>query len=138
MPKHKGRAQRLLARVLASVTGLVGLIALLISTAGVYSVMSFTVSRQTREIGIRIALGADWRRIITGVFSQAMVQIGIGILVGVLVWFYVLVYQLGGADQIGLLLTAAAVLMLVGLVGCGVPVSRALRIEPTEALRDVG
>ena len=132
------QAQSVLSRFLASVTGLVGLIALLISTAGVYSVMSFTVSRQTREIGIRIALGAHWHRVITGVFSRAMVQIGIGILVGVLLWFYVLVYQLGGGNQIGLLLTAAVVLMLVALVACGVPVSRALRIQPAEALKDVG
>jgi ABC-type antimicrobial peptide transport system permease subunit len=54
------------------------LIGLLISIAGMSSVLSFSVARQTREIGIRIALGADPRRIIATVFSRAMVQIGVG------------------------------------------------------------
>jgi ABC-type antimicrobial peptide transport system permease subunit len=101
-------------------------------------VLSFTVARQTREIGIRIALGADRRRIIAGVFSRAMVQIGIGIVVGALIWFYVIVVVLGGGDRVGLLIATAFILMLMGLVACGVPVSRALGIEPTEAIRDVG
>jgi hypothetical protein len=130
------QAQRLMSRFFASVTALVAVIALLISVAGTYSVMSFTVSRQTREIGIRIALGADRRRIITGVFSRAMMQIGTGIIAGAVIWFYVIVDVLGGGDRIGLLLVAAAVLALVGTVACGVPVRRALHIEPAEALRE--
>ena len=129
------RTQRQVGRFFSSLTALVALIAILISVAGTYSVMSFTVSRQTREIGIRIALGADRRRIVAGVFSRAMVQIGIGIVVGTVLWFYVIVYQLGGRNRVGLLVASAVVLMLVGLVACGMPVSRALRIEPTEALR---
>jgi predicted permease len=132
------QSQRIMGRFFSSVTALVALIALLISVAGTYSIMSFTVSRQTREIGIRIALGADRRRIIAGVFSRAIVQIAVGIVIGAVLWFYVIVYQLGGGDRAGLLMTTAAVMMLVGLVACGVPVNRALRIEPTEALRNVG
>ena len=119
------------------ITALVALIALLISIAGIYSVLSFTVARQTREIGIRIALGAAPHRVVAGVFSRAMVQIAIGIVVGTLIWFYVIVQVLGGG-RIGLLVTTAVVLMLVGLLACGLPVRRALRIEPTEALRDAG
>jgi putative ABC transport system permease protein len=75
------QGQRRVGRFFAVITALVALIALLISIAGTYSVLSFTVSRQTREIGIRIALGADPRRIVAGVFSRAMVQIGVGIIV---------------------------------------------------------
>ncbi|MBW3553890.1 MAG: ABC transporter permease [Gemmatimonadetes bacterium] len=132
------RTQRLVARFASWTTALVGAIAVLISIAGTYSVMSFTVSRQTREIGIRIALGADRRRIVRAVFSRAMLQIGAGLLVGTAAWFYFMVYVLGGGDEIGLLVTTAGVLMLVGLAACGVPVRRALRIQPTEALREVG
>jgi ABC-type antimicrobial peptide transport system permease subunit len=116
-------------------TALVALIALLISVAGTYSVLSFTVARQTREIGIRIALGADRRRIIAGVFSRAMVQIGTGVVLGAVLWFYVIVHQLGGGGRIGLLLATAGILLLVGLIACGLPVRRALRIEHRSAER---
>ncbi|MBW3533868.1 MAG: ABC transporter permease [Gemmatimonadetes bacterium] len=126
------RGERVAARFVSWTTALVGLIALLVSMAGTYSVMAFTVSRQTRAIGIRIALGADRQRIVQDVFSRAMIPIGVGILVGALVWLYL------AGDEPDLLLTSAGVLLLVGLVACGVPVRRALRIEPTEALREVG
>lgn len=132
------QSERRVGRFFASVTALVALIALLISLAGIYSVMSFTVSRQTREIGIRIALGADRRQIVAGVFSRAMIQVGAGIIVGAAVWFYAIVFRLGGGDRIGLLAATAMILMLLGVMACGVPVRRALRIEPTEALRNVG
>jgi putative ABC transport system permease protein len=100
--------------------------------------MSFTVARQTREIGIRVALGADRRRIITGVFSRALIQIAIGVVAGTLIWAYAIVYELDGGDRVGLLVTTAAVLGLVGLLACGVPVRRALQIEPAVALKDTG
>jgi putative ABC transport system permease protein len=130
------RNQRLVTRFTTSVMALVAFIALLISMAGTYSVLSFTVARQTREIGIRIALGADRLRIITGIFSRALIQIGIGIVIAAAIWFYVIVVVLGGGDRVGLFMMAAAVLTLIGLIACGVPVRRALRIEAAEALRE--
>ena len=114
------------------------MIALLISVAGAYSALSFTVSRQTREIGIRLALGAGPRRIVTGIFSRAMVQIAAGIALGAVFWFSVIVGVLDGGHRVGLLAATALVLMLIALAACGVPVRRALRIEPTEALRHAG
>lgn len=132
------QTQRRIGRFSAWVTALVALIALLISVAGTYSVLSFTVSRQTREIGIRIALGANPRRIIAGVFSRAMFQIATGIVVGALLWFYVIVLVLGGGNQVRLLIATGCVLVLLGLIACGVPVRRALRIEPIEVLRTLG
>ncbi len=131
------RSERRIGRFIAWISALVALIALLISVAGTYSVLSFTVARQTREIGIRIALGARPRRIIASIFSRAMVQIAAGIALGALFWFYVIVGVLGGGHRFGLLATTVIVLMLVGLAACGIPVRRALRIEPTEALRHI-
>jgi hypothetical protein len=130
------RSQRIVTRFFSWTTGLVGLIAVLISAAGTHSVLSFTVARQTRDIGIRIALGADARRIVAGVFSRAIVQIGIGLLVGASMWLYVFVVAIG--QDLWLLLASGVVLLVVGLFACGVPVRRALRIQPTEALREVG
>lgn len=132
------RAQRRLGRFFSWMTALVASIALLISVAGTYSLMAFTVSRQTREIGIRIALGADSRRIIAGAFSRTMVQFAVGIVLGAVTWFFVVVRLLGGGDRIGLVVLTAIALMVVALAACGLPVRRALRIEPTEALRNAG
>ena len=89
------------------------------------------------EIGIRIALGADRRGIVIGVFSRTMVQIGIGVLAGALMWFAVM-HGLGIGDDLILLASSVGVLALVGLLACGIPVRRAVRIQPAEALRDAG
>jgi ABC-type antimicrobial peptide transport system permease subunit len=130
-------------QVLNSAIALVTFVVLLISTAGTYALMSFTVARRTREIGIMSALGADRRRIIQGVFSRAILQIGGGVLVGGSISAYLLMFQLVPPGQpvwaaLRLLFEAAAGLFVVGLIACGVPMARALRVEPTEALREVG
>jgi len=109
-------------------------VVLLLSTAGIYSIMSFTVSRRTREIGIRVALGADRRRIVAAIFSRSLAQIGLGVVVGT-----VLVVALAGgirSARMAVLLSSGLGLMVAaGTLACIVPTRRALRIEPTEALR---
>ncbi|HEV2734673.1 MAG TPA: ABC transporter permease, partial [Longimicrobiaceae bacterium] len=109
-------------------------VVLLLSTAGIYSVMSFTVSRRTREIGIRVALGADRRRIVAAIFSRSLAQVGLGIVVGT-----VLVVALAGgirsARMVVLLSSGLGLMVAAGTLACIVPTRRALRIEPTEALR---
>jgi ABC-type antimicrobial peptide transport system permease subunit len=112
---------------------------LLLSTAGTYSMMSFTVSQRTREIGIRTALGARPRRVVGDVFSRALWQLGLGTTlgagVGVLasnVFASSPVLSQGPAPVLGI----AALLLLLGLAACGRPMRRALTIQPTEALRD--
>ena len=61
---------------------IIGAVALLLSTAGIYALISFTLARRTREIGIRTALGASPRRIITGILSRALFQIALGVAAG--------------------------------------------------------
>ncbi len=116
--------------------GLLVLAALVLSTAGVYSLMSFTVSQRTREIGIRSALGAHPRRVVSEVFSRAILQLLLGTSLG-------LVPLMGPGDRlfehgpwpaIGI----AGIMLIMGLTACGNPVIRALRIQPTEALREGG
>ena len=94
--------------------------------------MSFTVARRTREIGIRAALGARPGRIVAGIFSRAFLQISAGILVGS---GLAALMGLGSTRQVLLLLAADGIMLLVGLTACAVPLRRALRIDPTEALR---
>ena len=129
---RSNQMERITARVFSWGTAMVALIALLISVAGTYSVLSFTVSRRTREIGIRVALGADRKQIVRETFARTMRPMGIGVVVGALAWLWI------AGDELDLLVISALLLVIVGLVACGVPVRRALRIEPTEAFREVG
>ncbi|HYN06260.1 MAG TPA: ABC transporter permease [Vicinamibacterales bacterium] len=119
----------------------VGAIALLLATAGIYALVSFTLARRTREIGIRVALGAAPRRIMTVVFARAFMQIGLGVAAGFLPG---LVIMVSGSDDAGAMNTRAgavatlgvcAFVVLVALISCTVPLRRALGIQPTEALR---
>jgi putative ABC transport system permease protein len=120
----------------------VSAVALLLSTAGVYALLSFTLARRTREIGIRAALGAAPRRIVTAIFSRAFWQVGVGVIAGSIPGtVLVAVGAPEPPEGSGLLMalaasTAVAAFILgVALLTCVVPARRALRIEPTEALR---
>jgi hypothetical protein len=125
--------------------GVVSALALLLSIAGIYSLISFTLARRTREIGIRIALGAAPRRIVTGVLSKALFQIGVGVVVGAIPGVTILALGLeddtGGTtliQAIGLTLGMAAFVLGIAAISCAVPLRRALRVEPTQALRADG
>ncbi len=117
---------------LTSVVWLVGSIVLLLAATGIHALMAFTVARRTREIGIRAALGARPRRVMTKVFARAMLQISLGVLVGSIL---AALWGLNSAREVGVLLAAIGVMLTVGLIACAVPLRRALRIQPTEALR---
>ena len=114
---------------------ILGFIVLLLSATGIHSLMAFTVARRTREIGIRVALGARPGRIVAGIFSRAFVQISAGILASS---GLAALIGLGSTRQILLLLAADGIMLVVGLASCAVPVRRALSIDPTEALRSEG
>jgi putative ABC transport system permease protein len=128
-------------RFFLRVFAVIAAIALLLSTAGIYALISFTLARRTREIGIRVALGAAPGRIITGVFSRAFVQIGTGVLAGALPSLMVLrdgvddTGQMGTALGMAVTLAVCAFVLLIALISCAAPLRKALRIEPTQALR---
>ena len=124
-----------LSWTLTGVAWLISFIVLLLSATGIHSLMSFTVARRTREIGIRIALGAGRGRIVTGIFSRAFVQIGVGVLAGSALAALI---GLGSMRQVMLLLAADGIMLVVGLAACAVPLRRALKIDPTEALKERG
>jgi putative ABC transport system permease protein len=116
-------------------------VAVLLSLAGIYAVMSFTVARRTREIGIRVALGADARRVVLAIFRRPLAQVGIGVAAGgVLVGMALLVESRGAVSPggVALLMVYAALMLGVCLLACIVPTRRALGVEPTEALRADG
>jgi predicted permease len=118
------------------VFGSVLLVALVFSAAGLYALMAVAVARRTREIGIRIALGANPGRVLRTVFARAGRQLGGGIIAGnslilLLAW---------RADSLTAELLVSSVITsvimaAVGVLACAAPARRALRVQPTEALR---
>ncbi len=113
---------------------------LLLSAAGMYALMSFTVARRRREIGIRSALGAQPRRLLAGVFKRALGQVAAGavggVLAALLLGYYLPIEEMGGWNVPGVVPAAAALMVVVGLLSAVGPARRGLRIEPTEALRE--
>jgi putative ABC transport system permease protein len=125
-------------RLVAAVLALVMAAVLLLSAAGIYALMSFTVAQRRREIGIRAALGADPRRLLAGVFSRAVGQLAVGLGGGVVA--AALLDRAAGGELLGgkaaVLLPAVAALMLgAGLLAALGPARRGLRVQPMEALR---
>jgi predicted permease len=127
-------------RVTASVAGAVGLVAILLASIGIYGLTAYTVTRRTREIGIRIAMGATRADVVRLVLGRGMSLVAIGSATGLLL-------AAGGSRLLARLLfgvppfdpitfTGAALLFAaVGLAACYVPARRAVRINATEALR---
>ena len=118
-------------------------VALLLSLAGIYAVLSFIVARRTREIGVRVALGASRRRVVGAIFRRPLSQVGLGILAG-----GALIAAAGSIEtempglsgglslkQVAMLLAYATLMLGVCLLACVVPTRRALGVEPTIALR---
>ena len=120
------------------ITVLLTAIALLLSLAGIYAVMSFTVARRTREIGIRVALGASARTMVASIFRRPLTQVGIGVALGSAVGG-LLFLEVGSGKVspggVALVVVYAAIILCVCLLACIVPTRRALRVEPMEALR---
>jgi len=113
--------------------------ALLMSGIGLYGVMSQSATRRTREIGIRVALGATPRRVLTTVMKRGLVQVGIGLALGLGGAFAAtramssLLYGVGPRDPI-VFAVSLLILTTVGLVSCWLPARRAAGIAPVVAL----
>ena len=134
-------------RLWMTITVAISSVALLLSLAGLYSVMAFTVARRTREIGVRVALGGTPQRILAAIFRRPLIQMGLGVLAGIsIIAAATILYpttQMPAADEAqGLTLAAiamqagyAALMFGVCMLACVVPTRRALKIEPTTALR---
>jgi putative ABC transport system permease protein len=122
-------------------------VALLLSLAGIYAVLSYTVARRTREIGVRVALGASARRVITSIFRKPLTQVVVGVVAGsslIALAAIGIQHTQEFAGMKGRGLTAGEIAMLIGyailmlgvcMLACVVPTMRALRVQPTEALR---
>ena len=130
------RTLRSALRSLAWATTLVTASVLLLSAAGIYALMSFTVAQRTREIGIRTALGAPPRRVILDVFRRAAWQVSAGVVLGSLLSAAGFVaIGLGVVDGIPLLLSVAGMMAVVAMLATLGPARRGVRIQAIDALR---
>lgn len=117
----------------------VALSVLVLSAAGLYALMTVIVTQRRREIGIRIALGADRIRVLSGIFSRAALQVGAGIALGAVIGGIVM--KVGGGENSGfsalVVLPAVSLFMLaVGMLAALGPARRGLAIQPSAVLRE--
>jgi len=132
-------------RIVAKLFGIFGVVAFILSAVGLYGVMSFSVNQRTQEFGIRMALGADARRIFQMVMTQGAWQLviglvlgagGIALLLGIVVAAALknILFKVNPLDP-SIYLAVAGLLTLVAAASCFVPARRATRVDPIQALR---
>jgi hypothetical protein len=139
MPFSDMKQQATIAlRLMLLATALVVVTVLLLSAAGIYAMMSFTVSQRRKEIGIRAAIGANPQQLLRSIFTKAAVQLAAGVAVGMALALLLDVASDGemlGSFGRPLIPITAVVVALVGMLATLGPARRGLRIQPTEALR---
>lgn len=127
-------------RLAAALLGAFGLLAILLATVGLYSVMAYSVVQRTREIGIRLAIGARPSRVLRDLLRQAMTMAGVGVATGAatgLAAARLLANQVRDVSPYDTLTFAAAALLVsaVSAVAALVPALRAARVDPLQALK---
>jgi len=127
-------------RIAMKLVGSMGVAGLLLAIAGLYGLVAYNVSRRTREIGIRIALGAARADVLRLVMGKGLALVGIGTLIGLAMGFGVeqlmnsMLFNAGGVDIVAYVIVVPSML-LVTMLAAYVPARRASQIAPTQALR---
>jgi predicted permease len=128
-------ANLIFRRVPARIFAVAGPLLLILAAIGIYAVVSYTVSLQTTEIGVRVALGATTRRIVAGLVLESLALVAAGGLAGWLLAFVVALDFLPGPVDASVFVGVPIILLIVGTVACWLPARRAARLDPLVALR---
>jgi predicted permease len=126
--------------VAIKLVGIMGAVGALLAIAGLYGLVAYNVSRRTREIGLRIALGAGPRDVLHLVMGKALVLVGTGTAIGLAMGFALeralnsMLFNIGGVDILAYVIVAPS-LLLVTMLAAYLPARKAARIAPTLALR---
>ncbi len=127
-------------RLMATLSGFFGVLAVLLAAIGLYGVMSYMVAQRRQEIGIRMALGADRGRVLSLVLREALVLVVVGVTAGAGLAFVAsssaetLLFGLAPHDPLTMVASVIA-LAVIGAIASVIPAWRAARVEPTTALR---
>jgi ABC-type antimicrobial peptide transport system permease subunit len=133
--------QRWAFRVFGSMFGIFAVIALALSSVGLYAVTAYSVAQRTQEIGVRMALGAQTGQVLWLILRRAVVQMAMGLTIGIAGAFGVgkllasVLFQTGARDPV-LLTTIVALLIGISTAACIWPARRATRLDPVNALRN--
>ena len=128
------------ARMGVALLGVLGLLALGLASVGLYGIMAYSVSRRTREIGMRMALGAARNNVLRLILLEGMSMVGLGVLIGFGMSLLTgrlltrMLFGIGGSDPISVL-GAASILVLAAVAACYWPARRASGLDPLVALR---
>ena len=127
-------------RFRTTLLGLFGTVALCLAVIGIYGVMAYSVGRRTREVGIRVALGAGRRDVLRLVLGEGLALTGVGLAAGAVGAALLTRYLATPPLQVGRLDPAtygavALTLLAAGLAACWIPARRAMRVDPVAALR---
>jgi putative ABC transport system permease protein len=127
-------------RVFGTMFIMFGAVALFLAAVGLYAVMAFSVSRRSREVGIRMALGAQAHDVIRMIFRQGAWQLGVGLILGLVLaatvarFMSVILFQVEPRDPL-IFGGVVGLLAVTGLIACLFPARRATRVDPLVALR---
>lgn len=142
---ESGRSQRTLTehveknlflrRIPARMFVVLGPLLLVLAATGIYAVVAYTVSQRTTEIGVRLALGATGRRVVSQIVGETLRVIAVGAMAGWAIAFAVNSHLLRGPVYPSVFVGVPVVLLLVAAVACWVPAQRAARVDPMVALR---
>jgi predicted permease len=129
-----------LQRIAGTFTGAFGIVAMILSAIGIYGVIAYTARQRTREIGIRMALGAQQSSVLKMVLSQGLRLTGLGVSLGLVFafaftrFFKALLFGVTSTDALTFV-SVAFLLALVALAACYIPARRAMKVDPVIALR---
>jgi predicted permease len=124
-----------LRRIPARMFVVLGPLMLLLAAIGIYAVVSYSVSRRTTEIGVRLALGATVRRVVSQIVVETLRVVGAGALAGWTLMFLVALHLLGGVISLPVFAGVPAILLMVAAVASWLPARRAAAVDVMVALR---
>ena len=127
-------------RVFGSLFAIFAVIALVMSAVGLYAVMAYSVTQRTPEIGVRMALGAEGGQVSWLILERGLIQIGVGLLLGLSGAYFLsrvlssVLVQITPSDPVTFA-SITAILTIVAIAACLLPARRATRVDPLIALR---